>query len=291
MLSVIDLLSPELKDLDSKKSKGTFLWFKFNTPIFKFDEKTKTAELEKFNAFYGNFKKAQTFQEFFNFCEGAEKYLKYSREEQIELGSTYKILYNSASGSSKCARFFTPIAGDERSLKVLKVSVELANRIKKIIIQIDKSDKSSISLNGIFDSILNLVRKSNPRMTISKNINDVFVATYESMNKNLDEVYANYILTGSELGMFFRLVQGVVITLQNQEGEKVVGSDATKDEALFKDLIKLLNSIKDAVMKEMNNIDKMSISSEKMSDLKNTLHVIEMISDNPDAAVKELGIM
>lgn len=290
MLTVIELLSPVLKELDPKKSKGTFLWFKNGTPIFKFDAKTKTTDLEKFNDFYANFKKAQTFQEFFNFCEGAEKYLAYSLEEQMELGSSYKILYNSASGSSKCTRYFTPVAGDEASLKLLKISVELANRIRKIIVQIDKSDKASISLNGIFDSILVLVRKSNPRMTISKNINDVFVATYESMNEKLDEVYANYILTGSELGMFFRLVQGVVSSLQNQEGNKVVGVDDSKDEVLFKDLIKLLNGIKDAVMKEMSNIDKLSLSDERMSELQNTLCAISMLSDDPSAAVKELGM-
>ncbi len=289
MADAVDLMKTELKAVNPKNQKGTFLWFKSSGIFFKPTAKTKKDELEKFNTFYATFKKGANFQEFFNFAEALERYQGFTEEEKMAV-HPYKIIYNSASGSAKCAKFYTPKMGDPVSEMFCTTIVAIANAIKKTIIIIDKSDRSSITLEHIFEKILELVKKTNPNVKIPSGVKDIFGATYDAFQDQIDEIYAGYIFTGSELGMFVKLVNGLVTSLKNSEGTNsgVLGQDDKKDEALFRDLISLLTSIKEAVVKELSANERNDLSDEKMDELRNTISMINAISENPDEAVADI---
>lgn len=287
MADAVSLLKPVMKVTDPKKEKGTFLWFSANTPVYKFSEKTPMKELEKFNVFYATFKKIHTFREFFAFAEKLQVYLGYSDADRLGLGSNYRIIYNSASGG-KSSRCYTP-QNTKESLTFMKVVVALAGKIRKTIIQIDKSDRTTITLQHIFDKILELVKKTNPKTVIPKNVTNIFTATHEALHEKMDDIYMSYILTGSDLGMFVKLLQGLVEHLKTREGEKVVGESEESDTELFGDLIQLLNSIKSSVLKELSSAEKSDLSDERMEELRQTMSAIDVISTNPDAAVEDIA--
>lgn len=289
MADAVDLMKRELRPVNPKNQKGTFLWFKSTGIAFKPTPKTKKEELERFNTFYANFKKGANFQEFFNFADAIERYNAFTEEEKIAV-HPYKIIYNSASGSAKCAKFYMPKIGDPVSEMFCTTIVAISNAIKKTIIVIDKSDRSSITLEHIFGKILELVKKSNPQVKIPPGVKDIFGATYDAFQAQIDEIYAGYIFTGSELGMFVKLVNGLVTSLKSDGagGPGGLGQDDKKDEALFRDLISLLNSIKEAVVKELSTNERNDLSDEKMEELRNTISMINSISENPDEAVKDL---
>lgn len=287
MADAVTLLKPVMKVTDPKREKGTFLWFNANTPMYKFTEKTPMKDLEKFNTFYATFKKIHTFREFFAFADKLKVYLDYNDAERLSLGGNYRIIYNSASGG-KSSRCYTP-KNDKESLTFMKVIVALAGKIRKTIVQIDKSDRSTITLQHIFDKIIELVKKSNPKQIIPKNVTNIFTATYEALQTQMDEIYMSYIMTGSDLGMFAKLLQSLVQHLKDREGEKVVGESEEKDTELFKDLIGLLNGIKTSVVKELSDAEKSDLSEERMQELRQTMSAIDVISTDPDAAVSDIA--
>ena len=289
MADAVAILKPVMKVTDPKREKGTFLWFNANTPVFKFTEKTPMKDLEKFNNFYATFKKIFTFREFFNFADKVKVYLDYSDEDRLALGSNYRIIYNSASGG-KSSRCYYP-KNEKESITFMKLIVALAGKIKKTIVQIDKSDRSSITLQHIFDKIIELVRKTNPKQVIPKTVTNIFTATYEALQTQMDEIYMSYIMTGSDLGMFAKLLQSLVQHLRDKEGngEKIIGESEEKDAALFKDLIGLLNGIKTSVIKELSSAEKSDLSDERMQELRQTMSAIDVIGSDPDAAVEDIA--
>jgi transcriptional antiterminator len=107
----------------------------------------------------------------------------------------------------------------------------------------------------------------------------------------MDEIYMSYIMTGSDLGMFAKLLQSLVQHLRDKEGngEKIIGESEEKDAALFKDLIGLLNGIKTSVIKELSSAEKSDLSDERMQELRQTMSAIDVIGSDPDAAVEDIA--
>lgn len=287
MADAVFLLKPVMKVTDPKKEKGTFLWFNSNTPTYKFNEKTPDKELKKFNDFYATFKKIHTFREFFAFEEKLQVYLGYTEEDRLALGSNYRIIYNSASGG-KSSRCYTP-QNTKESLTFMKVIVALANKIRKTIIQLDKSDRETITLENIFGMIIKLVKKTNPNLVISKRVFEIFEATYEVFDEKLELIYMSYIMTGSDLGLFVKLLKELVQHIEKRKGENISDDSDESNNVLFNDLIELLNAIKSTVMKDLSSREKEFLSDEHMEEMRTMIETIDVISDNPVGAIENIA--